>query len=273
MTRTETFVSYRRFRWMWITCLLLAVCVFVYFLNEPVGGRNGGTVVGYVFGVLATVAIIWLMLYGLRKRAYRSSLGTVEGWLAAHVWIGIGLTLLVPLHAGFSFGMNVHTAAYVCMILTIVTGVWGVVNYTSLSSRISSHRGGVSDSTLLEQMYALREDLERLCAGKSSEFLRLFNTYDFTFRPGLLLMLRGALIPSISQSDVSPLIQDIAEAERSDAVTLLRALDERVDLANAVVEQARIKFLLKAWLYIHVPVSIALCVTVAVHIFSVFFYW
>lgn len=273
MTRTETFVSYRRFRWLWITCLLLAICVFVYFINEPIGGRNGGTVVGYVFGVLATIAIVWLMLYGLRKRAYSSSLGTVEGWLAAHVWIGIGLTLLVPLHAGFSFGFNVHTAAYVCMVLTILTGVWGVANYTSLSTKISSHRGGVRDVTMLEQMYALREDLERLCAGKSSDFLRLFNTYDFTFRPGLLTMLRRNAIPSISQRDASSLMQDITEAERSDAVTLLRVLDERADLANEVVEQARIKFLLKAWLYIHVPVSIALCVTVAVHIFSVFFYW
>ena len=48
---------------------------------------------------------------------------------------------------------------------------------------------------------------------------------------------------------------------------------ERLDMVRTLVEQARIKALLKVWLYVHVPVAFALCVALAIHIFSVFFFW
>ena len=95
--RSETFISYKKFRWLWITVGFLALSGFLYALDSPPGGRNGGTPLGYGLGIVSALAVAWLMAYGLRKRAYSSTLGTVEGWLAAHVWIGIGLLLLVPL--------------------------------------------------------------------------------------------------------------------------------------------------------------------------------
>jgi len=65
----------------------------------------------------------------------------------------------------------------------------------------------------------------------------------------------------------------IPDAEREDAITMVGMLDQRVDLARLIIEQSRIKALLKVWLYLHVPVSVALCVTLAIHILSVFFLW
>ena len=87
----ENFITYRNFKWLWFTLIALLLCTVVYIVDTPVGGPNGGTTVGYTFGIISTIGVIWLMAYGIRKRAYGSSLGTVEGWLAAHVWIGIGL--------------------------------------------------------------------------------------------------------------------------------------------------------------------------------------
>ena len=34
---------------------------------------------GYTFGVISALGIVWLMLFGMRKRAYASTIGTVQG--------------------------------------------------------------------------------------------------------------------------------------------------------------------------------------------------
>lgn len=269
----ETFINYKRYRWLWITLVALVVLTAVYVSSSPVGGRNGGTTLGYTYGVLATIGIIWLMAYGLRKRAYRSSLGTVEGWLAAHVWIGIGLLLVVPMHSGFSFGCNVHTAAYVFMVVTILTGIWGTANYAALSGKIMAHRGGAKDIALVEQIADVGAHAESLCAGKSDAFLAIFNSFSVPFKPTLLGLLLSPRSLAIDQLAASDMLAKVPEPERSDAMSLLGLLDQRLDMMHTLVEQARIKALLKVWLYVHVPVAFALCVALAIHIFSVFYFW
>ncbi len=269
----DTFISYRRFRWLWITLGAVLVCMAVYLINEPIGGRNGGTVVGYTFGVLATLGIVWLMAFGLRKRAYASSFGTLEGWLAAHVWIGIGLLLLVPLHAGFSYGWNVHTLAYVLMVITIVTGIWGAMNYARLSSKIESHRGGLKTDRILEQIRALDGEIEALIATKSDAFLRFVKRFDFSLEPSLRLLLQPRAVVGVDTKQATDLILSLPEVERSDALSVLGLIDQKSDLSKIVVRESHIKMLLRVWLFVHVPASVALCGAVAIHIFSVFFMW
>jgi hypothetical protein len=268
----ETFISYRNFRWLKISAIALILCVSVYAINEPVGGRNGGTVVGYAFGTIATIGIAWLMAYGARKRAYQSSLGTVEGWLAAHVWLGVSLLLLVPLHAGFSFGSNVHTLAYVLMVITILTGVWGTINYAVLADKIESHRGGGKRSHMLEQVHSLSQEIEALCLGKSDAFLEIAQRFDFNFAPSLISIIRNTRVPSVDQNLAGEAVLKVPESERDDSLRLIGAIDRKSDLAILILEEARIKTLLRLWLFIHVPVSVALCVAVVIHILLVFFF-
>jgi hypothetical protein len=269
----DTFINYKRFRWLWITLTFLCLATVVYVLDRPPGGRNGGTFVGYVYGTIAAALVVWLMAYGLRKRAYSSNLGTLQGWLAAHVWIGIGLLLLVPLHSGFSFGINVHNLAYVAMAITIVSGIWGAANYATLSGKITAHRGGASDSAILEQVFDLTQQIERVCAAKSEAFLAILNRFDFTFTPGLKSLLRITPIPAVDHISAGTMVADLPEGERGDAINLLGLMDRRADLTRALLEQVRIKALLKIWLFVHVPASVVLCVALAIHIISVFFFW
>jgi hypothetical protein len=80
-------------------------------------------------------------------------------------------------------------------------------------------------------------------------------------------------VPLVDHVAAGKMIAEIAPLEKEDAITLLGLLDQRADLARTLLEQARIKALLKIWLYVHVPFSVALCVTLAIHILSVFFFW
>lgn len=269
----ETFVNYRSYRWFWVTLLSLVLLTVIYLIDRPIGGRNGGTVLGYAYGTIAALGIVWLMAFGLRKRSYSSSLGTLQGWLAAHVWIGVGLLLLVPLHSGFSFGLNVHTLAYVLMVLTIVTGIWGAANYSTLSARITSNRGGGKESATLEQIVSLSSDIEGALSTKSDAFLALVRKFDFVFAPSFSTLLFGSGVAVVDKKVASTMMARLPDGEREDAIRVIGLIDQKCDLAQMVVEESRVKAALKLWLYLHVPVSVGLCVALAAHIFSVFYYW
>ena len=62
----ETFFSHRGYRWFWFNVIGLIVLVFLYAVNMPIDGRNGGTPLGYAFGGLATLGIAYLMWYGIQ---------------------------------------------------------------------------------------------------------------------------------------------------------------------------------------------------------------
>ncbi len=269
----ETFLSYRGYRWLIVTVIAAIASVVVYAANDPVGGRNGGTALGYAYGTIATIGIIWLMSYGARKRAYSSALGSVQGWLSAHVWIGIGLLILVPLHSGFSFGCNVHTLAYALMVLTIVSGIWGVVNYSTLASRIESHRGGVTSKQILEQLNSLSGDINAMCQGKSDQFVLSAQRLDPPFSVGLSALLKKSRFLHIDQNVAGEVLDKMPEGERDDLLRLFGLIDQKCDLMTGLLEEARVKALLRLWLFIHVPVSVALCIALAIHILSVFFFW
>ena len=90
--------------------------IAAYIWHRPPLAPNGGTSLGLALGTVAALLIVWLMLFGLRKRDYRSRLGTLRGWLSAHVYLGASLIVIGTLHTGFEFGWNVHTLADVFML-------------------------------------------------------------------------------------------------------------------------------------------------------------
>jgi len=75
--------------------LALAAClaaVLVFATHVPAMRQAyGATALGYTLCTIAAVLVLWLMALGLRKRRYRSRLGTVQGWTSAHVYLGASL--------------------------------------------------------------------------------------------------------------------------------------------------------------------------------------
>ena len=62
--------------------------------------------------------IVWLAMLGIRKRAItRGGRWSLKAWTSAHVYLGLALIVIATLHTGFQFGWNVHTVAYVLMML------------------------------------------------------------------------------------------------------------------------------------------------------------
>ena len=70
----ETLLKYRNYRYLKVTVSLALLAVVVYLLTVPDGGEAyGGTWLGYVTGIAATLLIFVLMAYGVARRSISGS--------------------------------------------------------------------------------------------------------------------------------------------------------------------------------------------------------
>ncbi len=126
---------------------------------------------------------------------------------------------------------------------------------------------------MLDQIGTLGSDIDAIAARRSDEFQAILKKFDFTFKPGLCSLFCRSRVPTVNKALASELMMKLPETERDEALRVIGLIDQKSDLAKVVLEESRIKALLKLWLFIHVPVSIGLCVALAIHILSVFFFW
>lgn len=274
--KQESFVNFKSFFWLWFSLLLVVATGVAYYLDNPIGGRNGGTVLGYTLGVISTVGILYLMWYGIRKRAYYSRFTTLKAVLSSHIWIGIALIFIVAFHCGFSFNYNVHTLAYVLMLLTIASGIWGAILFRTLPVELRSQRGGATTAQLAATLFALSASIKDFITSskqqRSDAFLKMAKKLDINFQPSLWRCLLYSLPKQLSTEVIAKHIEALPENEQSDAIVLVEMFNKKRDTIKRIQQETRAQTLIRGWLYLHLPLSVALCVALAIHIFSVFYF-
>ncbi|MGH8583847.1 MAG: hypothetical protein ACREWG_13925 [Gammaproteobacteria bacterium] len=155
----ESVLVYRRFLYLRASLALAGVSIAVYLWHEPAVPPNGGTWLGYTLGTVGAVLILWLLWFGVRKRQFHSTLGSVQGWLSAHIYLGTALLVVATLHSGFQLGWNVHGLAYVLMVLVILSGFFGVFVYIRLPALVTQNRSGLTRDAMRAEI----ADLDRQC--------------------------------------------------------------------------------------------------------------
>lgn len=270
---SDSFLFYKSGRWFWLNLTFLVFCTVAYLFHDPVGGPSGGTLLGYTLGGLAFAGILYLLWYGVRKRSYHARGNTLRACLSAHVWLGVSMALIVPLHAGFRFGFDVHTLAYVLMMVVILSGVYGAIEYVRSAPLIAAHRGGGHTPALLESIDRLSREIAGMSTGKSDQFHRFVQSADFLWRPSLWRCLLGTAVPPLTPDRMNERLSTVPDGEREEALKVVGIVSRKRELAERLQSDIRLLTRLKLWLWVHVPVSLALLVTVVIHIVLVFWYW
>lgn len=290
----ESILAFRKRRYLWLALAIAAACIAAYVFDDPQEPPNGGTVLGYTLGTVGALLILWLGWFGVRKRRYASNLGTVQGWLSAHVYLGLALIVVVLLHAGFQFGMNVHTLAFALMLAVIVSGLYGVFVYMKYPERISSNRGGSSRPELFDQLADLDRRSGRVAEGLDDGFADLVQSGISRTELGGTLWQRlrqqdnskivlpgGAQSNAVSNAGQEAALDWLAEqqsragdADRAATIGELSALlRNKRKLLRQLREDLRLQAGMELWLYAHVPLTAALLMALAAHILTVFIYW
>jgi hypothetical protein len=204
--------------------------------------------------------------------------GTVQGWLSAHVYLGTALVVIVTLHTGFQVGWNVHTLAYVLMLATVFSGFYGVVVYLRVPRAMTETMGEETLDTVLMHI----ADLDREMREKGLSLPdRLYALVDRSVSGGRL---GGGFWRLISGRDpecataaavqawpaaAKMLTGDAARLDK-DVFGLLLQKDQALGRARRYLQQ---KAILDLWLYVHVPLAFMLLAALTAHIVAVFIYW
>lgn len=293
----ESFLTYKDGRYLIWASVISVISVVLFVLHQPSEPPNGGTWLGYTLGTVGALLIVWLSWFGVRKRSYTSTMGSVEGWLSGHVYFGAALLIVVSLHTAGELGWNVHSLAYILMCIVILSGFYGVYLYRNYPRRMAINLAGNTREEILEEIADLDRRSQRLIARTRPDVQSVVQsalertTLAGNFRSRLF----GddgskVMLPSPDHGSVSRLVtnrdqkavlaflsEEIAQSRGGDETLALRDLvdlfSERRRLLAVLRNDTRMRSRLSAWLMLHVPATFAVLAALTVHIVSVFLYW
>lgn len=222
--------------------------------------------------------ILWLLWLGVRKRRYRSTSGTVQGWLSAHVYLGVALVVVVTLHTGFELGWNVHTLAYVLMLAVVASGLYGVFIYMRVPERMTANLGEDSLNSLLARIADIDRDLREDALSLPDDLIaQVDRSVKETRVGGSFLRIftgRDRACPTSRAVREMPAIAKRLTGEQALAnKRVYGLLLEKNELLSRARRDIRLKAILDLWLYVHVPLAVALLAALVAHVVSVFMYW
>ena len=278
-------------RYFWWSLALVAICVGIYVTHGRAEPPNGGTWQGYTLGTIGALLIVWLTWLGVRKRSYRSGFGTVRGWTSAHVYLGTACLVIASMHSALQFGWNVHTLSYILMCLVIFSGFYGLYVYVNYPRSLSDNRAGGSRESLFAELYELnkrgmtlgRQGSARVQQAVSSSIERTAIggglRDQLLARDSSLIALEGGKPqPNPDQQIAIDMVAElIPRSEKAQEVVvleeLLSVLCRRQTILRRLRKDIQLQGWLQVWLYVHVPLTIALIGALVVHIITTFFYW
>ena len=308
----ESFLVHRGGFYFKFALVLCAACALLYLLHDPPEGPSGSTWLGYSLGTLSALLVIWLTWFGVRKRKFITSRTPAKTWVSAHVYLGLSLIVIATLHSGFQLGWNVHSLAYMLMLGVIFSGLYGIYAYATLPARITATRGGQEFRAMIAEIAKLNEaalglaekiDVEtHAVVARSVGRVRIGGTAweqltgryaepddeaaggvdDFIQLKQSQLAAGGAQPAGSKKRQVTiAFVADQMFSARGDAASgsgetlqkLLQAIADRKKLIAKVNQDITLRARLNVWLYLHVPLSVALLAALVVHIFAVYFYW
>ncbi|OYQ30869.1 hypothetical protein CHU93_06280 [Sandarakinorhabdus cyanobacteriorum] len=279
-TAHEGFLNHKRARWAKVAGTLSLVALLSYMLTDPTPRHNGGTWLGYTLGSIGAGLIVWLSLLGVRKRVIGSKPFSLKGWTSAHVYLGLSLIVIGTLHTGFQLGWNVHTLAWALMMIVILSGLWGISLYATLPEKLSANRGEVTQQQMLEAIRTLDRQLDLAAQplGADDAALVRMSLEECRIAGSLGQRLSGNYASDGNARALAAIGEKVMAGLRSGrADERLQQIQFLLERKEAALAQARRHIAMKArlelWLYIHVPVTIALLAALFAHILSVFLYW
>lgn len=291
----DNVLTYRNLRYLkW--CLAFAVaCIAWYIWDRPPIRPGGGTWLGYTLGIFGALIILVLLSFGLRKRAYKSNLGSVKGWLSAHIYLGLTLVIIATLHAAFHFAWNIHTLAYILTLAVVATGIWGVEIYLRYPTIMSALLNGRTLEQCAEAVQEIDDESRKIVQKLSPELQKLIvrsaeaPIFDYFWQryfgkhrscktaKAVKLLTRNYSQKEIQQDYSNTMIMSPAQLHasmnQSQQEALYKLQVRRQIQINQIRAYLRLKGWAELWLLFHVPLSFGLLAVLIAHIISVFFYW
>lgn len=273
----RTLLEYKGYRYLKTALSLAGLALAAYLLQRSPTGNHGGTWLGYTLGTIAALLVLLLLWLGVRKRQYLGP-GTMQGWLSAHVYLGLALVIVATLHSGFQYGWNVHTLSYFLLLAVVGNGLYGLYAYIRFPRLMTENLGEDNLDSLLLKI----ADLDGLARTNAMQLPDEIN--DIVHRASRDTRIGGGVFEQLighqrdcPTADAVRRLHTLGKNLKGIQPKLHRELYSIMLRREALVGRARKDIMYKArlefWLYWHIPLSFGLLVTLAAHVIAIFFYW
>jgi hypothetical protein len=263
--------------WRRIFVVLLAIVAGTFIWSARREFPHGGSLVGLSFGTAGYLLILLLAYYGIRKRSYRSNFGTLEQWLQSHIYLGLLVLVLLTLHTGWRFNDMVAVTTFVLCVIVVFSGIAGAIFFVTVPRLLTEVESNLTVDEISQQLNQLGRNMARTASGRSAPFIRIYEGLIGESMPGWLagwrlLFARMRRKSSQTGADWSKLLALVGKEEQDQLRQMLVLSRQRKELLMRLMYQQRYKNILEFWVYIHVPVTIALIAMGTVHVVAVFYY-
>ena len=274
---SESFLAYKGYKYLKISGVVLLITLIAYLAHDPGRAPNGGTWFGYTLGAISAGLVLFLGWFGIKKRQFMSGTDLLKGWLSAHVYLGVLVIFLSLFHSGFQLGLNLHSLLWTLLLLTVLSGMYGVFCYVRYPAILTGSRQGLTRAEILLELSELDLQARDVAMGLGDEInASILRAAESTQVGGSLSkMLNVEPVDCPTKLALEFLdVADVSGAEQEAALRKLRSvLIRKVELLRRLRTYVRAATLVRLWLYFHIPLSIGTLVALAAHVFAVFFYW
>jgi hypothetical protein len=256
-------------RWSLTAAGLGIAAVFLHrWLDQRTpGGLSGGDLPGLLFGLAGSALMLYAAALSLLR--YVPSwwwIGARKTWLRGHIWLGFLGGVLILCHSGFRWGGTLAQVLMILLLLTLGTGVVGLVLQHVVPALLTARVPCEAPYGQIPHLCAaMRRDADALVAAALA---------DKAIEPAV-----AECLGDFHRKEVRPFLAErydraapLADAARAEAMfARLRVLPGFGAAGNQLArlqtcceerrllgEQERLHYLLHGWLFLHVPLSVAL---------------
>lgn len=245
--------------------IAMAAVAVAYALIALGGLPKPSSWVGHGLGIVGFLLMLSTeVLYTLRKRLRRFTLGPTTTWLQIHIFTGIVGPFLVLLHSAGKFN-GLAGAVMLLTLLMVLSGFIGRYLYTAAPRTLEG-----TEVDLAELQRRL-QDAERQMQSLS-ETARAALAVGATMPAAWLAVLARPILLSRYQARLRKAVLQLPLAERIVAQPLIEVFVDRYRLLLQVHSLAATRRLLALWHLLHVPLGGVLFGLAFVHIGAALYY-
>lgn len=222
-------------------------------------------------GIALMVLMLALSLFNARKKLPFLPLIKASKWTQFHIYTGFLSVFLFILHTGGSWPSGgLETGLFVLFWVVSVSGIVGLFITRWLPGVMTRSGESLTFENIPKYETRLRREVEEIVCQGEEEFgasavgdLYIDKLADY-FKPRFAPTL---FMGRVGRFRVRAL-EDLDKVERyldEDAANVLDALRKKIDLKQNLDVQKSAQWLLRFWLFIHIPVTYGLIITSLVH--------
>jgi len=230
---------------------------------------------GYGLGIAGLTMMVLLLSYSIRKRfRVLRNAGPMRTWFELHLILGLLGPTVILYHSKFSIGSANATVSLACVLAVSGSGVGGRFLYGRMHRGLAGSRRSVKgiQKQAREILAPLRSELET--APEARKILAQFEERAIGVTSQRFFSVRGIWLRPIAWRARRRVLRAISPADRSRADA--NHVRQTVALyLGEICRAGELRFfekLFALWHAIHIPLTIILFVSAAIHVVAVHLY-